>query len=61
MILFSAPPFSDVHGVIVQMVDDSVDFKIKVDEVLKDTGFSDARPAKMTIDDLLKCVSIHRE
>jgi len=44
-----------------EMVDGSVDFKIKVDEVLKDTGFSEVRPAKMTIDDLLKLLHAFHE
>jgi hypothetical protein len=37
-------------------VDDSVDFKTRIDNVLTETGFTEARPAKMTIDDLLKYV-----
>jgi hypothetical protein len=41
---------------LVQSVDDSTDFKTRVDNVLTETGFADARPAKMTIDDLLKYV-----
>lgn len=33
-----------------------MDAKTAIDQVLKDTGFSDVRPAKMGVDDLLKCV-----
>ena len=35
-------------------MDDSSDFKTRIDNVLTETGFAEARPAKMTIDDLLK-------
>lgn len=40
----------------MQVVDDSVGFKTRIDKVLTETGFAEARPAKMTIDDLLKYV-----
>lgn len=40
----------------LQTADDSFDFKTRIDNVLTETGFAEARPAKMTIDDLLKCV-----
>ena len=41
---------------LLQIVDDSIDFKTRIDNVLTETGFTEARPAKMTIDDLLKYV-----
>ena len=37
-------------------MDDSIGFKTRIDDVLVETGFAEARPAKMTIDDLLKYV-----
>lgn len=36
------------------MVEDNVDMKAKVEQVLEDTGYSENRAAKMSIDDLLK-------
>jgi len=39
-----------------QVVDDSIEFKTRIDNVLRETGFAEARPAQMTIDDLLKYV-----
>ena len=38
------------------MIDHSVDFKAKVDDILTESGYSGVRPAKMDIDDLLKSV-----
>jgi 18S rRNA (adenine1779-N6/adenine1780-N6)-dimethyltransferase len=40
----------------MQVMDDSIDFKTRIEDVLTETGFADARPAKMTVDDLLKYV-----
>ncbi|KAG9047194.1 Dimethyladenosine transferase [Tulasnella sp. UAMH 9824] len=37
-----------------EIIDDSVDFKTKVNNILTETGFYETRPAKMDIDDLLK-------
>ncbi|KAF9238327.1 S-adenosyl-L-methionine-dependent methyltransferase [Melanogaster broomeanus] len=37
-----------------KMIEDDVDMKAKVDDVLSSTGYSDQRAAKMSIDDLLK-------
>ena len=31
--------------------------KAKVEEILNSTGYSEQRAAKMTVDDLLKCVA----
>ncbi|KAI0720500.1 rRNA adenine dimethylase [Cerioporus squamosus] len=39
------------------IVEDGVDFKKKVEEVLEETGFSESRAAKMDINDLLKLLS----
>ena len=39
------------------MVDNSVNTKARVEEVLNSTGYSEQRAAKMTIDDLLKYVA----
>jgi hypothetical protein len=36
-----------------------VDMKSKIDDVLRSTGFFEARPAKMAIVDLLKYVPTH--
>ncbi|KAG8908944.1 Dimethyladenosine transferase [Tulasnella sp. 403] len=45
-----------------KMIDDTVDFKTKVNEILTETGFSETRPAKMDIDDLLKLLdAFHKE
>lgn len=33
-----------------------MDFKTRIEDVLTETGFAEARPAKMTVDDLLKYV-----
>lgn len=44
------------HLTLVQMIDDSVGIKARVEEVLNTTGYSEQRAAKMTIDDLLKQV-----
>ncbi|KAG8964450.1 Dimethyladenosine transferase [Tulasnella sp. 419] len=38
---------------------DQIEFKEKVDQILISTGFSESRPAKMDIDDLLKRVLSH--
>lgn len=38
------------------MIDESFDIKLKVEEILADSGFSDQRAAKMDVDDLLKYV-----
>ena len=37
-----------------QIVEDGLDFKKKVEEVLEETGFTESRAAKMDINDLLK-------
>lgn len=42
---------------VLQIPDDSEDFKTKINALLTETGFSETRPAKMDIDDLLKYVS----
>ncbi|KAI0920368.1 Dimethyladenosine transferase [Taiwanofungus camphoratus] len=39
------------------MIEDDVNIKKKVEEVLQETGFSESRAAKMDIDDLLKLLS----
>jgi 18S rRNA (adenine1779-N6/adenine1780-N6)-dimethyltransferase len=36
------------------MVEDDMDFKDRIEQILTDSGFSDARAAKMDVDDLLK-------
>ena len=36
------------------MIEDDMDFKKKVDQVLEETGFAESRAAKMDINDLLK-------
>jgi 18S rRNA (adenine1779-N6/adenine1780-N6)-dimethyltransferase len=38
------------------MVEDNVDMKAKIEQVLLDTGNSENRAAKMDVDDLLKYV-----
>jgi hypothetical protein len=38
----------------VQIVEDELDFKVKIENILRDSGFSDERAAKMDVDDLLK-------
>jgi len=48
--------FGSVAQDFLQVVDDSIEFKTRIDNVLRETGFAEARPAKMTIDDLLKYV-----
>ncbi|KAJ7257864.1 S-adenosyl-L-methionine-dependent methyltransferase [Mycena haematopus] len=40
-----------------QMVEDNVDMKAKIEQVLLDTGNSENRAAKMDVDDLLKLLS----
>ncbi|KAJ8522168.1 hypothetical protein ONZ45_g1199 [Pleurotus djamor] len=40
-----------------KMVEDEVDMKAKIEEVLESTGYAESRPAKMDIDDLLKLLS----
>lgn len=32
--------------------------KVKIEEVLAESGFADQRAAKMDVDDLLKCVDL---
>ena len=49
---------ADIIHCCIQIVDDSVDFKTKVNEILTNSGYSESRPAKMDIDDLLKCVPL---
>ena len=39
-----------------QMMEDSVDMKQKVEDILTKTGYSEQRAAKMSVDDLLKYV-----
>jgi len=41
---------------LLQMVEDNVDMKSKIEKVLDETGNSENRAAKMDVDDLLKCV-----
>lgn len=38
----------------LQMVDDSVNIKERVERILVQTGFSESRAAKMDVDDFLK-------
>lgn len=38
------------------MIEDNVDMKAKIEEVLDETGNTENRAAKMTVDDLLKSV-----
>lgn len=38
-----------------QIVPDGFDFNAKVEEILRDSGFSDVRAAKMDVDDFLSC------
>ncbi|KAH7909985.1 S-adenosyl-L-methionine-dependent methyltransferase [Hygrophoropsis aurantiaca] len=40
-----------------KMIEDDVNMKTKVEGILTDTGYSDNRAAKMTLDDLLKLLS----
>ncbi|KAG2338949.1 rRNA adenine dimethylase [Suillus weaverae] len=40
-----------------KMIDDSINMKAKVEEVLSSSGYSEQRAAKMTLDDLLKLLS----
>jgi 18S rRNA (adenine1779-N6/adenine1780-N6)-dimethyltransferase len=42
----------------LQIIEDDFDIKKKVEDVLNDTGFTEQRAAKMSVDDLLKYVSI---
>ena len=37
-----------------QIIEDDLDFKKKVEEVLDESGFKESRAAKMDINDLLK-------
>ena len=37
-----------------QIIEDGLDFKKKVEEVLDESGFKESRAAKMDINDLLK-------
>ncbi|KAM5538831.1 hypothetical protein V8D89_007553 [Ganoderma adspersum] len=46
--------WASVNSVIVE---DGLDFKKKVEEVLEETGFAESRAAKMDINDLLKLLS----
>ena len=43
-----------VVGVWAQIIEDGLDFKKKVAEVLEETDFAESRAAKMDINDLLK-------
>ena len=50
-------PLSSRHGRFStdgQIVEDGLDFKKKVEEVLDESGFKESRAAKMDINDLLK-------
>jgi len=40
-----------------QIIDDSVDMKTRIEKVLDETEFSEARAAKMTVNDILKLLS----
>lgn len=46
---WTQPPF-------LQTITTDIDMKTKVENVLKETGYSEERGAKMGVDDLLKCV-----
>lgn len=37
-----------------KMIEDQEDFKVKVENILTESGYSDERAAKMDVDDLLK-------
>jgi hypothetical protein len=41
-----------------QMMEDNVDMKQKAEDILAETGYSEQRAAKMSVDDLLKYVTI---
>ena len=49
-----ASVFCACPNVTVQIIEDGVDFKKKVEEVLDESGFKESRAAKMDINDLLK-------
>lgn len=38
----------------IQMVEDDVDMKSRIERVLEETGNTEKRAAKMSVDDLLK-------
>lgn len=42
----------------IQMIEDDLDIKKKVEEVLTETGFMEQRAAKLGVDELLKYVNI---
>ncbi|KDQ16992.1 hypothetical protein BOTBODRAFT_172602 [Botryobasidium botryosum FD-172 SS1] len=44
-----------------QIVDDSIDMKTRIENILTETGYSESRPAKMDLDDLLKLLSAFHE
>lgn len=45
-------------AVLCQMIDENIDIKARVTDVLEATGMAEARAAKMDIDDFLKCVTL---
>jgi 18S rRNA (adenine1779-N6/adenine1780-N6)-dimethyltransferase len=40
--------------VAVQIIEDDLDFKAKIETILQESGFAEERAAKMDVDDLLK-------
>jgi len=40
------------------MIDENIDIKARVTDVLEATGMAEARAAKMDIDDFLKCGAV---
>lgn len=62
---FPPPDAMLMHGlprsefaVLCQMIDENIDIKARVTDVLEATGMAEARAAKMDIDDFLKCVTL---
>jgi len=43
--------------IVLQMIEENVNMKSKVEVVLDETENTENRAAKMSVDDLLKCVS----
>jgi len=43
--------------IVLQMIEENVHMKSKVEAVLDETENTENRAAKMSVDDLLKCVS----
>lgn len=40
--------------VVLQIIEDGLDFKAKIETILQESGFAEERAAKMDVDDLLK-------